>query len=407
MNIQMIGVDHTLAPVGIRERFSFTSTAAEAAMRSVCRREQVEGCVLLTTCNRTELWLSAQGELELPELLCGLKGLNPAAYQPYLVCRRNREAVQYLFSLASGLKSMILGEDQILAQVKAALARARELQCCGSTLEVLFRHAVTGAKRVKSQLLLSTANASAAELAMEQMQVQGYAFSGMRCLVIGNGEMGKRAAAALLAAGASVTVTVRQYRSGLVEVLPGCRRIDYGQRYEYLPSCDLVVSATSSPNVTIRAEELARCGLDHDLLLLDFAVPRDIDPAVAALPHVTLYNIDRFSLPQSGELKRQLQEAEELLQQELEKFEAWQACRDLIPQVEALGAYMAREVDFRIGPAVRGLALTREQDRSLTQAVESAAGHVLKKLMFAVRDEAGAEVLRQCLAAMEQVAAYE
>ena len=166
-------------------------------------------------------------------------------------------------------------------------------------LEVLFRHAVTGAKRVKSQLLLSTANASAAELAMEQMQVQGYAFSGKRCLVIGNGEMGKRAAAALLAAGASVTVTVRQYRSGLVEVLPGCRRIDYGQRYEYLPSCDLVVSATSSPNVTIRAGGAGPVRADHDLLLLDFAVPRDIDPAVAALPHVTLYNIDRFSFPSS------------------------------------------------------------------------------------------------------------
>ena len=126
MNIQMIGVDHTLAPVGIRERFVYQYGGGSGD--AVCLQAGAGGRLCpLTTCNRTELWLSAQGELELPELLCGLKGLNPAAYQPYLVCRRNREAVQYLFSLASGLKSMILGEDQILAQVKAALARAREL----------------------------------------------------------------------------------------------------------------------------------------------------------------------------------------------------------------------------------------------------------------------------------------
>ena len=116
-----------------------------------------------------------------------------------------------------------------------------------------------------------------------------------------------------------------------MEVLPGCGRIDYGERYRCLPQCDVVVSATSSPNVTIRAEELEACGLDHDVLFLDFAVPRDVDPGVARLPHVTLYNIDRFSVPPSQELERQVREAESLLRQERERFEAWEACRDLIP----------------------------------------------------------------------------
>lgn len=403
MKIQMIGMDHSLAPVEIRERFSFTTAGAEAARKAVCAVPGVEGCILLSTCNRTELWVSAQEPVALPGILCGLKGLDPADYREYLVCREGEEAVAYLFALASGLRSMILGEDQILAQVKDALSRAREAQCCGSTLEVLFRHAVTGAKQVKSRLLLSTANASAAELAIARIQEAGYDFAGKRCLVIGNGEMGKRSAAALLAGGAQVTVTVRQYRSGHVEVLPGCSRIDYGQRYRCLPQCDLVVSATSSPNVTIRAEDLARCGLDHDVLILDFAVPRDVDPAVEQLPHVTLYNIDRFSVPPSQELERQVREAEELLRQEQARFEAWEACRDLIPRVDGLGTYMAGEVDFRVRSVVKELRLPEGQSRELTQAVESAAGKVLKKLIFAVRDYAGAEALRQCLSAMEQV----
>lgn len=403
MKIQMVGIDHSMAPVEIRERFSFTTAGAAAAMEAVCRRPEVTGCVLLSTCNRTELWVSAREEVELSGLLCGLKGLRPEVYGPYLVGRREDAAVQYLFELASGLRSRILGEDQILAQVKDALARARECQCCGSVLEVLFRNAVTGAKKVKSTLLLSTANASAAELAIDWMKNRGYDFSGRRCLVIGNGEMGKRAARALLACGARVTVTVRQYRSGVVEVLPGCERIDYGRRYERLPACDVVISATSSPNVTLKREELERCRLDHDMLFLDFAVPRDIEPEAGQLPHVTLYDIDQFAVPASAELERQLQQARTLLREQQEKFAAWYACRDLIPTVEKLGAYVAREVDFRMGGAVKELGLAGEQNELLTRALENAAEKVLKKLMFAVRDQAGADVLRQCLTAMEQV----
>lgn len=166
----------------------------------------------------------------------------------------------------------------------------------------------------------------------------------------------------------------------------------------------MVVSATSSPNVTIRVEELKACGLGHDVLFLDFAVPRDIDPEAAQLPHVTLYNIDQFSVPPSQELERQVRQAEELLCQEQARFEAWEACRDLIPRVDALGTYLAGEVDFRIRDVVKELHLSQEQDRIFTRAVESATGKVLKKLMFAVRDNAGAEALRQChFPAMEQV----
>jgi len=126
MKIQMIGMDHSRAPVEIRERFSFTTAGAEAAMKTVCATPGVEGCILLSTCNRTELWVSAKGPVALPGILCGLKGVDPADYREYLVCREEGEAVAYLFALASGLRSMILGEDQILAQVKDALSRARD-----------------------------------------------------------------------------------------------------------------------------------------------------------------------------------------------------------------------------------------------------------------------------------------
>ena len=134
---------------------------------------------------------------------------------------------------------------------------------------MLFRHAVTGAKRVKSQLLLSTANASAAELAIDRMWKEGYDFAGKRCLVIGNGEMGKRSASALLGGGAQVTVTVRQYhRSGRVEECCPGAAASTAPAYQCLPQCDVVVSATSSPSVSSGRRAEKACGLGHDVLFL-------------------------------------------------------------------------------------------------------------------------------------------
>ena len=113
-------------------------------------------------------------------------------------------------------------------------------------------------------------------------------------MVIGNGEMGKVAAQTLRENGGDVTVTVRQYRSGIVEIPEGCKRIHYGERMEYLPKCDLVVSATASPNFTLRAEDFAQLTLERPLILLDLAVPRDIDPALSEIEGIALYDMDSF-----------------------------------------------------------------------------------------------------------------
>ena len=409
MNIAMIGIDHSLAPVEIREKFAFTTAAAAAAMANIYTEDVVEGCILLSTCNRTELWLSlADGdEPDLPALLCRQKQLEPAAYAKYFATRQGRKAVEYLFEMTSGLRSRILGEDQILAQVKTALARAHELQCCGSVLEVLFRSAITGAKKIKSELAIVTANASAVDFAVAQLAAQGMRFEEKKCLVIGNGEMGKRAANALRAQGADVTVTIRQYKSGTVEIPKGCARINYGDRFSLLPECDIVVSATSSPNVTIRASDLEACQLTHDVTLIDLAVPRDIEASAAELPHVTLYDIDQFDVQQTSELLHQMEQARQMLRQQQERFFSWYECRDLIPAAQRLGDYMAKEVDWRMGQTIKDLGLTKEQNEALVQALEVSSGKVLRKLIFAVRDEAGVEVFRQCVEAMERVSSHE
>ena len=286
MNLKMTGIDFTRAGIDIRQCFSFTRNAMALAMEQIRQNKDIRGCVLISTCNRMELWLSlAEGaRIALPEFLCGLKGLSLTDYSRYLTVRENEDAVEHLFYLSAGMKSQIIGEDQILTQVKEALAFAREQESTDRLLEVLFRMAVTAGKQVKTNVVMDKANFSAAHRALEFLKEQGNHLSGKISLVIGNGEMGKLTAQALMEEGADVTVTVRQYRSGMVKIPKGAKRIDYGERYHYIPKCDLVVSATASPNLTITRAGLSSCLGDiihKNQIYLDLAVPRDMEPAIA------------------------------------------------------------------------------------------------------------------------------
>lgn len=400
MQILMTGIDHGSASVEVRERFSFTQREKPEVMKAIADLPGYDGCVLLSTCNRTELWVScAEGmQCDLPALLCSFRQLDAEAYRPYFRSRSGEEAVNYLFEVSSGLQSRIIGEDQILAQVKSARDLAREADACGSVLDVLFRSAVTGAKKVKTELSISTANASAVNYAIAQLTQQGMDFAGKSCLVIGNGEMGKRAASALLALGAKVTVTIRQYRSGIVEVVPGCERINYSERYGLIPDCDMVVSATSSPNMTITASALAEIHVKKNTVFLDLAVPRDIDPAVRDMG-LALLDIDSVSVPRTAELETQLEQAKLLLEEEKTRFRNWFACRDLLPMVEQLGQSFAEEVLFRMGATLKTLA--PEQREAVTSAVRDAAAKELKKTLFHIRDDAGMTVFHSSVTAME------
>ncbi len=141
MNLKMAGIDFTNAGIDVRQCFSFTKKGMAEAMGRLRRQEEIKGCVFISTCNRMELWASVKegATLSLPELLCDFKGLPVEAYQEYLTVREDEEAVKHLFYLSAGLKSQIVGEDQVLAQVKDALAFSRQQECADRVMEVLFR----------------------------------------------------------------------------------------------------------------------------------------------------------------------------------------------------------------------------------------------------------------------------
>lgn len=407
MNIQMIGIDHSTAELKIREQFSFTTLQAERAMQKIAMQPGIRGCVLVSTCNRMELYVSTEAcEIKMPALLEKIRPFPGTAevFEPYFSIRRSQEAVRHLFYLTAGLKSRIVGEDQILTQVKEAVRKARELNCTDTLLEVLFRHAVTAGKEVKTKAMSAHGNISAVHSALAAVKQLGFRFEGKKCLVIGNGQMGKLAAETMRAEGAYVTVTVRQYRSGMVEIPKGCSRINYGERYEKIPSCDLILSATVSPNLTIRKEQLmqARGEQCREQIFIDLAVPRDMEEEIAQLKGVTLYDIDSFeNETMTEEFFIQKETAEKILERKLEEFKGWYECRDLIPRMQQVGRQAAEEICWRMG---RGLGCLRKEEQELvTDMLKESAHKVVDKMLFALRDELKGEELLKCLEILENI----
>ncbi len=393
----MIGIDHQAASIDIRQIFAMTSKEKEAFLGLLKENPLFSGCILLSTCNRTELWFTAKsGNQDTAlSLLCDFVSADFETYCPLFTKREGAAAVTYLFSLSSGLNSQIFGEDQILTQVKDSLDFARKCDVTDTVLEVLFRRAITGAKEAKTKMQQSTANVGAAEYCIKQLLDEGYDFHGKTCMVIGNGKMGQRTALALVALGATVTVTVRQYRSGVVEIPKGCERIDYGCRLELLPLCDIVVSATASPNTTLKLEHFYETPHKDGLILLDLAVPRDVDPAIGNLEGITLYDIDSFQAPPSEELESLKKEVEVLLDTHIADFHTWHLCRNAMPMVGMVTNKFAKDTMWRLQPALG-------HDDYLEQ-VEKVAQKQLQRALFAIRDEAGADTFHKALSALEKL----
>ncbi|MDD7220654.1 MAG: glutamyl-tRNA reductase [Clostridia bacterium] len=406
MSISMIGIDHNMAPVDIRALFAFTKKNAGEAMEEIKKEKGIYGCVILSTCNRLEIWVSRDDETEISlyDILCTMKGIKDQSYESYFVKREGREAAEHLFYLTAGLKSQILGEDQILTQVKDALNLSREHFTADSVLEVLFRMAVTAGKKIKTQVPFPHGNPSVIHQAIHFLAEQGYSLKDKICMVIGNGEMGKVAAQAIKEAGGDVTVTVRQYRSGMVNIPAGCKRINYGDRMTYLPECDLVVSATASPNFTLREELFQNVKFKNGLILIDLAVPRDIEPSIGKIPGITLYDMDSFRLKTIPEdFQENLASAAAIVDEQTEEFFRWFDGRDLIPRIQEIKEEAVRDLNLRIEKILKNTPMEDHDRKKLTDAVDTAAGKVVNKLIFGLRDSLNQEAFLECVEGLEKI----
>lgn len=317
----MTGIDYTLANIDARQRFSFTPSQLEALYADLSAERGVEGCVVISTCNRTELYLSRADGFDQPPFsaLCGAMGVDPDDYAGMYFEKYGDEAVNHLCLLACGAKSQIFGEDQIISQVKNALALARKFHAADPVLEVLFRTAVTCGKRIKTELRLTDRETSIGTRLADRLAEYPDA---KRVLVIGNGEIGRLCADVLTRRGYEVTMTVRRYRHAEVEVPDSVETAEYALRYELLGRFDAIASATRSPHYTIERAELERLTV-RPALYFDLAVPRDIEKSVGSLPGVRLFDVDDLGDAHTDVRERQLADVADFVDKHKNDFYKW------------------------------------------------------------------------------------
>jgi len=353
VDIILCGLSHKTAPVEILEKLAFTSIErAYALTRFISRHNPHESpaseAVILSTCNRVEVYAvmpnrSANAE-SLARFLAEFHGVSPSVLAPHLYIHHDQHAVQHLFTVAAGLDSMIVGEPQILGQVRAAFEEAAKLGTAGPVLSALFRHAVRVGKRVRSETSISQRAASISYAAVELARRLFGELGDCQVLVVGAGETGQLTARCLMGRGARrITVVNRSYDRALAlarqwdgEAMP----LDHLE--EALQRADIVISCTDAPHHVITVEHVRRAVAarrERPIFLIDIAVPRDIEPAVGQLPNVHLRDIDdlRTVVETNLHLRRSDEpRAEAIITEEVSKFMAWFNARAVTPVIADL-----------------------------------------------------------------------
>lgn len=337
MNLIMAGIDYKTAPLSIREKFSLPKEKVQTVLKGIKPLSGVLGCVLLSTCNRTELYLSLEDGIEYSpvELICEELGFRLEDYENYFKQRQNSDVVSHILSVTSGLLSQLKGDDQILTQTHSAITTAREVCAGDAMLETLFRIAVASGKRIKTEVPVYAVERSVARQAVQTLLQNADDLVGKKALVIGNGEMGRLSARLLVEAGCDVTITLRSYHRGETVIPDGCATIPYDARYSFIESCDILLSATASHHHTVTMDKLS--GLKHlPAYIIDLAVPRDVEPQVDKLHGVKCWNVDTLFTTLDEEDSEKYDKINAIMEKYSGDFYRWLSYRSL-KQVKQVG----------------------------------------------------------------------
>ncbi|MGI6109806.1 MAG: glutamyl-tRNA reductase, partial [Eubacteriaceae bacterium] len=295
MQLAVAGISHINTPQNIREKAAFTRRRASEGMEKLLEEEMIDEVMILSTCNRSEIYAISENPQCAASVLSAFYMLKSPELKDYLYWKTGDEALKHLYKVASGFDSMILGEDQILGQTKDALTLAGETGASGKFLNKIVREAVTYAKKTKEKYAVSESPRSLSSTAVKKIMRMIPDYADKQVVIVGSGKMGLLTLRYMASEGFNhVTMTNRTYHEGdeYREIYRPLNVVPYHERYEVIRDADIVISATSSPHLVLRKNEmLAR---SKPLLLADLAMPRDIDPEIGNMEQTTLLSIDDF-----------------------------------------------------------------------------------------------------------------
>jgi len=410
MHIIVVGLNYRTAPVEVRERFAFAEQELPKAIEMLKQTPSIMECVIVATCNRTELYAVVDRHV-----LCGHYirhfmeqwfGMPRQTFTKYLYMYEDEAAIRHLFRVACGLDSMIIGETQILGQVRDAFLLAQRERATGTLFNMLFKQAVTVGKRAHTETSIGESAVSVSYAAVELGKRIFGGFGGRTALIIGAGKMGELTAKHLNASGVKrVLVANRTYERAaeFAEKLGG-QPLRLEDAAERLTEADVVISSTGSHEYVLtkaQVERAMRLRPSRPLFLIDIAVPRDIDPAIADIPNVFLYDIDDLEGIVESNLEQRRREAakiETMIGEELEAFLNWYKTLGVVPLIRALQEKAARIHEETLRSLTNKLPdLTEHELKVIRKLTKSIVNQMMHDPILRIKEMAGDKKAREAM----------
>ncbi|MGA3373826.1 MAG: glutamyl-tRNA reductase [Terracidiphilus sp.] len=398
MSLTLIGVNHKTAPIEVRERIAISRDELPETTRALAAVPGVLECMIVSTCNRVEILAAVESpEISLGSFLQEHFRLDPALLAPHIYEYRDREAVRHLFRVAASLDSMVVGEPQILGQVKEAFAVARASGTVAGQLEHLLQSAFAAAKKVRSETEIGSNSVSIASVAVELAQKIFGSLQGRTVFLVGAGKMSGLAARHLMQQGAgAILVTNRTLERAqrMAESFQG-KVIPFDQLHDAASQADIVISSTGAPHPIFRREHgqaFLQRRRNRPMFFIDIAVPRDVDPAMGKLEGIFVYDIDdlqQVAAAHMAERSREASNAETLIAGEVERFHQRQRTVNVAPAIVALHqqAEEIRQAELKRAQARLG-SLTAEQIAAVEALTRGLVNKFLHPPMQALKQAA-------------------
>ena len=383
VNLILVGVNHKTTPVEIREKLAFTKGKIEESVDRLFNFPDIIEHTILSTCNRVEIYARANCQdsaiKAIKQFICDFHEVSPVELEDHFYSYRNEEAVEHLFRVSSSLDSMILGEAQILGQVKDAYSLAKDLRSTGLVLNQLFEKAFSIAKKVREETGIAERSVSISSAAVELAQKIFDDLENRTVMLVGTGEMAELAAKHLISYGVkTVYVTSRTYdrAANLARTLNGSA-LDFEAFKNELHRADIVITSTSAPNFIIKKEMVEKAiheRKNKPIFFIDIAVPRDIEPDVNDLENIYLYDIDDLQVVVSANMKEREKEAENamnFISQEVTKFNNWVGTLDAVPTIVEIRKKAENIRMQEIEKTLKKISYLSEDDKKLLHQMSS------------------------------------
>ena len=386
MNIGVVGVNHNLAPINVREAVSFTDTKKIEAINILLDRE-IDEIVILSTCNRSEIYISGENiQQKVDEVANFYKDyFGVKDIEQYLFKKTNLEAIQHLFDVTAGLDSLVVGEDQILGQVKDAHEFCMKLGATKKVFNKLFRDAVTTSKEIKTITKISQQPLSISYIGVKLLKEKMGTLEGKNALIVGLGKMNlltlnhleEENVKNIYIANRNIEKT-KEIENKFDNIIP----IEYSDRHKIIQekSIDIVISATSSPHLVIKYDDMPK--LDKKIYIMDIALPRDIDTKLKGLNYVELYDIDDLKeIHDKNDIKRNelAQKAQEIIKIKIDEFTEWLDLTFIDPTIQSLNSKCIEIKEDTLEYIFRKIDLNQREQKIIDKMLGSALKRVIRE----------------------------